>query len=307
MRANGIATVRSTIARMYATSEEARSDLFLAGAVYLFGPLLLQIATPLFRIPVLGYVLVVIAPLLTTALVPFLLMRYRKETVAEYGLGDRRGRGMRMGALLALPVVAGAALGVGIRGGLLPATLPATLFDGSQWLGLAANITTWAGLTTLAVYSTVKARDAFRADIRTVPEGVTEIARILGIVAGIATLLLLVGAATRAFPLDPLLVVLLPLGVAGAVLLLLRRHIPSSTTTRAALLTPAVLLALRPFNPFALFFNAGNFVLSVWSAALLAAIGLIMAATLESRRSAWPAVALGAMLALLVPVSFVAG
>ncbi len=292
---------------MYATSEEARSDLFLAGAVYLFGPLLLRVVSPVFGVPVLGEVLIVVAPLLTTALVPVLLTRYRKERTAEYGVGGERGRGLQVGVLLALPIVIGAALGAGIRGEALPATVPAVVLDGSQWLALAANITTWAGLTVLAIYATVKARDAFRADIRTVPEGVTEIARILGIVAAIATALLIVGAATDAFPLDPLVVVLVPLGAGVSVLLLLRRFIPSSTTTRAALLAPTVLLALRPFNPFALFFSAGNFVLSVWSAALLATIGLLMAATLESRRTAWPAIALGAMLALLVPVSFVAG
>lgn len=291
---------------MYATVEEARSDLFLAGAVYLFGPLLLQVAAPLFRVPVLGELLILAAPVATTALVPFLLMRYRKERAADYGLVGRRGAGPRVGALLAVPIVLGAVVGAAVRGGVLPATLPALALDPGQWLAFAVNVLTWAGLTVLAIYATVKARDAFRADIRTVGEGVTEIGRVLGIVGGIATLLLLVGSGTGAFPLDPVVVVLVPLGAAASVLLLLRRFIPSSTTTRAALLTPTVLLALGPFNPFALFFSAGNFVLSVWSAALLATVGLLMAATLESRRTAWPAVALGVVLALLVPVSFVA-
>jgi hypothetical protein len=249
----------------------------------------------------------VIAPLLTTALVPVLLMRYRKERSADYGVGGQRGSGLRTGVLLGLPVVVGAVLGAAARGGVLPSTVPALVLDGSQWVGFVANITTWVGLTILAIYATVKARDAFRADIRTLPDGVTEIARILGIVGAISTALLIVGAATNALQLDPFTVVLVPLGAAASVLLLLRRFLPNSTTTRATLLTPAVLLALRPFNPFALFFSAGNFVLSIWSAALLATIGLLMAATFEPRRSAWPAIGLGAILALLVPVSFVAG
>lgn len=285
---------------MYATSEEARSDLFLAGAVYLFGPLLLQLAAPLYDVPVLGAILLVAAPLVTTALVPVLLARHRKETAADYGLVGDRNRGLRIGALVALPVVAGAILGPALQGTTLGSTLPALATGRGDVVFFLANVASWAGLVALAVYATVKARDAFRADIRTVSEGVLEVGRYLGIGGGIAAVLLVV-----ANPSNFLLLLLVPLGAAAAVWLLLRRFLPHATTTRAALLTPVVLLALRPFNPFALLFSPGNFVASIWSAALLGAVGLLVAALLEARRTAWPAVAIGALLALFVPVGFV--
>lgn len=285
---------------MYTTAEEARSDLYMAGAVYVFGPLLLELVGPVFDIPVLGVLLAVVAPLLTTALVPYLLFRYRKERLIDYGLGADRAGGVRVGLLLALPIVVAVLLGPLTRGALPGGTLPAVALGQPSVVGLLANITSWAGLVVLAVYATVKGRDAFRNDLRSVSDGVTEIGRIVGIVAAVAALLL--GLSGQA---DPAVAVLVPLGVAASLFWLLRRFVPTSTTTRAALLAPTVLLAWRPFNPFALLVSPPLFVVSAWSAAVLGGIGLLLAATLESRRTAWPAVAIGVLLALLVPVSLV--
>ncbi len=67
---------------MYTSTEDARSDLFLSGAVFLFGGIIVQAVLriiPLDRIPGLGAVLAVVLPLVTTVLVPYLLIRYRKE------------------------------------------------------------------------------------------------------------------------------------------------------------------------------------------------------------------------------------
>jgi hypothetical protein len=285
---------------MYTDPEQARSDLFLSGAVYVFGPLLLTLLNPLFRVPVVGAVLAIAAPFVTTGLVPLLMVRYRKESLRDYGLGDERGSGLRLGLVLSLPVVIAVAVALAVAGVALGGTLPAVALGTGSVTGLLANVSAWLGLAILAVYATVKARDAFRADIRSVREGVTEIGRILGVAAGIAALLLLVVLRS-----DPALWALVPLGAAASVFLLRRRYLSRSTTTRAALLAPVILLAIRPFNPFALFLDAGQFVVSVWSAAFLGAMGLLMAATLESRQTAWSAAALGAMLALFVPAAFV--
>jgi hypothetical protein len=285
---------------MYTTAEEARSDLFLAGAVYLFGPLLLQFVGPVFGIPVLGALLAVVAPLLTTALVPVLLARYRKEGLADYGLGTGGSDGLRLGLVLAVPIVVGAALSTAALGEVLPGALPSVVLGRSNAVLFAVSLTNWVGLVVLAVYATVKGRDAFRPDLRSVSAWVTEIGRIIGVVAAVAALLLAVSR--RA---DPSLLVLVPLGVAASVLLLLRRYVPTSTATRAALLSPTVLLAWRPFEPFALLVSPQGFVFSVWSAAVLGGIGLLLAATVESRRTAWPAVGVGGLLALLVPIGLI--
>jgi hypothetical protein len=284
---------------MYTDPEEARSDLFLAGAVYLFGPLLLRFASPLFGVAVLGQILTIVAPLLITALVPVLLARYRGQPASAFGLAGERSSGLQFGLLLALPIIAALAMALALQGSVAPGTLPALLLAGGSLVGFASNIAGWVGLAVLAVFATVKARDAFRSDLRSVTDGVTEVGRVLGIAGGVAALLLLATQGLDA------LVLLLPLGVAGSVVLLLRRISGPGTTTRATMITPVVLLAIGPFNPFALFFNAGRFVFSVWAAAIVGAFALIVAASLERQRTAWTAAALTAGLALFVPVSFI--
>ena len=286
------------IAAMYTDPEEARSDLLLAAAVYLFGPLLLEAVTGLYRVAVVGSLLRIVAPLLTTALVPVLMARYRKEPGTHYGLTGERASGLRSGALLAVPLIVAVAVIFALSGGILPGTLPALARGGAplgRAVDLLANAAGWLGLTVLAVYATVKARDAFRSDLRSVREGVLEVGRALAIAGGVAGLLLL--ATVR----DPA-AVLLPLGAAGGVYLLLRGLRGPSTTSRAALVAPVVLLALRPFNLIALFGDRTTFVASVWSAAILGAVGLMAAASLESRRASWAAAGLACALALFVPV-----
>lgn len=282
---------------MYTDPEEARSDLLLAAAVYLFGPLLLEAVGGLYGVPVVGSLLLIVAPLLTTALVPVLMARYRKEPASHYGLVADRASGLQFGAFLALPLIATVAVIFALTRDVLPTTLPAVVVGGAPvnaTVNLLANASGWLGLTVLAVYATVKARDAFRSDLRSVRDGLLEVGRILGIAGGAATVLL--------FASSPSWVLLLALGAAGGVYLLLRGLKGPSTTSRAALVAPVVLLALRPFNLIALFGDPAGFVASVWSATLLGAVGLIVAGSLEARRSAWVAVGLALALALFVPV-----
>jgi len=290
---------------VYTDPEEARSDLFLAGAVYLFGPLLLSFVAPLLgRVPVVGLVFVVVSPLLTTVLVPVLMIRYRKEPWAAYGaISDSNG--VRLGLLAGLPIAAAAVLGVVVRAALGGPDAARSVVVGAAVLApssvtaveLFANISQWAGLIGLALYATVKARDAFRADLLSVRDGVVLLGRWLAIAAGASTVLLVVAVS---FGVAAVGLVVVPLGVAAGVYLLFR-GLRRTTTTRATLLAPVVLLALGPFQLFALLTDATGFLFGVWGAAILGAVGLIVAVLLETRRSAVGAVALLALLALLVP------
>jgi len=280
--------------------EEARSDLLLSGAVYVFGPILFNALRFLEAVPVLGAVLDVIRPLVLTILVPVLLARYRGEGPSRYGLSGRARPTAGLGLLLALPIVAAALAGPALAGRLPSGILPAVALNGSA-VDAAANLATWVGLTGLALYATVKARDAFRSPLYGVRAGVLEVGRVLGIAGGSAVLLLLV-AARGAGALDALFPVL---GVALAVVLLHRAVRGPGSTTRMTLVAPVLLLALAPLNPLAALFAPDQFLVGVYVAALIGAVGLLVAGSLEGRRSGWPAVALGVALGLFVPASLI--
>jgi hypothetical protein len=284
---------------MYASSDDARSDLFLSGAVYLFGPLILGVLfdiVPVMRVPMLGPLLSVILPLATTVLVPFLLIRYRGEPLSMYGLGRSGTPSFATGALLGGPVAGAAVVGALGGGQGIDAALPITwLAGGGGVLALLARLAQWLGLALLAIYGTVKARDALRGDPVTVREAALEIGRYVAIAAAGASLLLVVALVTRGSGVEALVLLLSPLGVAGAGWLALRQ-LRQAVTTRNVLLTPVVLLALGPFT---LSLNAFTLVFGVWLAALYAGIGLIIGALQESRRDAYAAVGLAIVLACL--------
>ncbi|HEV2088587.1 MAG TPA: hypothetical protein VGR21_09770 [Cryptosporangiaceae bacterium] len=285
---------------MYTSPDEARSDLFLAGAVFLVGPVLLRILLgifPLSRIPGFDALIALALPLMTTILVPWLLIRYRKERLADYGLGGTSS--FVLGLVLAAPIAAAGVLAALASGGpLLELPLVAAIMTGS-WLAFLGRLLYWAGLVGLAVYMTVKARDAFRGDPAYLRSATVEIGRILALVAGVATVLLLVtvvfsagGSVLAAVA----RLLLLPLGVAAAVLLSTQRLRRTTLTKRSTLLTPVVLFAI---GPFALSLNALSFVAGLWQAALLAGVGLVIGALLEARRSALGPVGVGLALALM--------
>ncbi len=120
---------------------------------------------------------------------------------------------------------------------------------------------------------------------------------LIAVAAAVAAVLLAVATGSVA----PLL---LPLGVAGAFLVALRRLNPLTLTSRSTLLTPTVLLALGPFT---LSFDAVAFVESIWVAALSAGVGLVIGALQEARRSPLGAVGLAVVVALftLLPAAAV--
>jgi hypothetical protein len=275
---------------MYTSTEEARSDLVLAGAAYLFGPLLL--AFLLGWVPGIQQPLLVLQPLIVTLLVPLLLIRYRRESLAAYGLNRASSAAVALGIAAAVPVVVAVWVSDLLGGGLFG--IPEA-FGVAPGLVMAHRLAVWVGLAGLVVYATVKARDAFQGTPRTLREAIHEVGRVLAIVAVAATVLLLLGLLARGQrPVIDLL--LLPLGVGGTALLAARTVRGPSVSRRAVLVVPLVLLALRPF---VLTFDAIAFVQGVWHASLLGAVGLAMAVLLESRGSAWGPLTLGFVLAVV--------
>jgi hypothetical protein len=287
---------------MYTSTEEARSDLFLSGAVYVVGPAVFQILRNLLRLDVIPGVtalLALVVPVATTALVPYLLMRYRRESFGQYGYGAGLPPNFGVGLLLALPVIVASVLtGVIAVGDPVAGLGIVALLNGSL-LALAARIVTWIGLGFLAVYVTVKARDAFRSDYRTVREETITLGRVLGMVAAGAVSIALLFTPPGVGGLSGgqlfAVIVLLPLGVAVGVVLVIQLLRGPSATSRATMLTPVVLLALGPFQ---LAFNVGELALTVRLAVAYAGVGLIIAALQESRRSAVAALGLTLAIAL---------
>ncbi len=288
---------------MYTSTEDARSDLFLSGAVYVIGPAVFEIVRgllPLDRIPGVTEVLALFVPIATTALVPYLLMRYRNESFGQYGYGAGLPPNFGVGLLLALPVVVASVLTALVATGQPLAGLGVMQLAFGSPLVFAGRLLTWIGLGFLAAYVTVKARDAFRSDYRTVREETITIGRILGMVAvaAVSIALLFTPPGVRGLGGGELfaVIVLLPLGVAASVVLLLQTLRGPSATSRATMLTPVVLLALGPFQ---LAFGVTELALTVRLAVAYAGIGLIIGALQESRRSAVAGLGLTLAIALL--------
>lgn len=280
---------------MYQSPVEARSDLFLTAAVYLFAPavvstLLDALGVGLGRM--VGTVVGLVVHVTTTVVVPISLIRYRREDLAAYGLGAGPPAGMGLGLLIAAPIAVAALVAGLVETESRRAGVP-LLGGPDAMLTVLVRVVFWLGLAFLAVYVTVKARNAFGGHPQTVRQGVAEISRWLGIVVAVAALLLL-----AAGDID-LALVILPLGVAGAVLLAVRSLRGPSVTARTTLLTPVVVLALGAFG---LSFEARALIEGAWVGALVGAIGLIIGALQEQRRSAQPALALAVGLALLTSV-----
>jgi hypothetical protein len=287
---------------MYTSTEDARSDLFLSGAVYVIGPAVFEIVRNLLRldaVPGATTLLELVIPVATTALVPFLLMRYRGESFGQYGYGAGLPPNFGVGLLMALPIVVASVLtGLVVAGDPL-AGLGITALLVGQPLAFLSRLLSWVGLGFLAVYATVKARDAFRSDYRTVREETITIGRVLAMVAVAAVSIALLFTSPADANLDAgrlFAAIVLPLlGVAGSVGLLFPLLRGPSATSRATMLTPVVLLALGPFQ---LSFSVSGIAQSVSYAAAYAGVGLVVGALQESRRSAVAIV--GLMLAVAV-------
>jgi hypothetical protein len=281
----------------YASTEDARSDLFLSGAVYVFGPIAVAILVsivPITRIGVVASALTVLLPVAFTVLVPFLLIRYRDESLANFGLGAVDAS-LWQGVALALPIVAASAVQSVLAVGSL--VMPVLMVGGTRADVLAGRLLGWVGLCLLTVYGTIKARHAFSGSSVGVRDGALRIGRILVIVVAVAGALLLVTLLVNGDLVTGLVLFGMPVaGVAGTAALVLRSLPPQATTTLPTLVTPVVLMAI---GPFAISFDAFVFVSGVFMAALYAVIGLVIGVLLETRRSAMPVLGLALALGLL--------
>ena len=281
---------------MYTSPDEARSDLLLSAGIYLFGPLVLDTVLeyiPLLEVPVLGPVVLILAVFATTALVPLLLLRYRRESLASYGVSPRRSGDLLLGVGLAVPLLA-----VGLLGGALglappprPTALVVGLAPSELVVAVVEQVVEWTGLAFLAAYATVKARDAFRSERMSLDEGVRWIGRPLGIAGAVLTLLLLLTGDLGAIGVLALAV------AAGLTVLLSVRAAGRTTTTKAVLLTPTVLLGLREFTFGS---SSREFLVILWFTAVTAALGFAIGATQESRDGVLAALGIGLVVGLAV-------
>lgn len=285
---------------MYTSPDDDRSDLFLAAAVYVIGPQILGIILRWLPIPVsAAQVLRLLLVLVTTVLVPFLLIRYRKQRVSDFGF-DGPVSAAGLGALASLPVVAAYVVGYLVRGGVAP---PLIAIGGGVFndvFGLIVDLVAGFATMLLVIYVVTKARTSFRTDPAYIKPTMLYLGRFTAIAAAIATVLLMLSLITNRVESAALLEVLLPpLGVAGAAFVVYRGVRGSQLTSRAILLTPMVLLAIAAFT---LFGDATAVVFGLWQAALLAGVGLIAGVLLESSRSAWAPLGFAAGLTLLTPL-----
>jgi hypothetical protein len=286
----------------YTSPEEARSDLFLSVAVFLFGGLVIALILriiPLQRIPGVSEVLGIVVPIVTTVLVPFLLIRHRKESIQDY-LQQGGKTGFMFGLVLAAPIVLSTALQSLLEGNTLAQALPILQLTAPNGvLFVAQRLVLWVGSVALAWYATVKAEDAFRPDPKTIRQGTVEIGRVLAIIAGVTTLLLSLRRPTVA---SFLALALGPLGVAASCGLALRRLRGPSSTSRAALLTPTALLAIGVFR---LTFEPVALVGSLYGVALYGGIGLLIGIIHQSRQPFFVALALALALALASVITLI--
>lgn len=291
---------------MYHVSrDDARSDLLLSGAVFVFGPIALLLLLNVLGIISLvrgtaGFPLLQIAVgVATTMLVPLLLMRYRGERpAAVLGLGSGDPT-VPTGLLAAVPllVVGGLALLLATPGDPMLTEHPLIAMRVGNPTGILLRLIVWVSVVGLVTYGTVKARDAFGGLPCRVDEAVWRIGRILAIAAGVTTLLAIVvvlvqgdgvGAAAGR--------VLWPIGVAGTVWIILRRTSGVGTTTMPALVTPTAIAAIGNFS-LALF-DPALLVFSLYAATLSGGVGLGVGVLAERTRRGGGIIVLAVLIAL---------
>lgn len=281
---------------MYTSRDDARSDLFLSGAWYLFGPILVGIIFSLFRLDRVGALRIPLSlalPVVFTAMVPLLLMRYRGESLSDIGIGGGQDRSIAPCLVAAVPLVVASAVAATLStGSLLDATVLGA--EGDVVIAIAL-VLRWAGLLFLAYYVTVKARDAFSGDSVTLDDAVARIGRFVGIAAAASIALIILAYFARLSGGQVLALLAYPLGVAVAVWLLLRQGGPRVSTSMPTVLTPVVLMAI---GPFALTFNAQLFLAGVLAAAVYAGLGLVVAIVAERARRGTGLLLLGVVIAL---------
>jgi hypothetical protein len=280
---------------MYLSSDEARSDVILAGVATVFGGILVSIVLGAPGVPqdgTAGRIVTLVAWFVLSGLAPLLLARYRDDVPGAFGV--RPGAGAPGIALaLAAPVVvlgvvrvlladAGPAVALLGRPGLAllgsPATGPGSGPLDAAFEAVVALVLT-AGAFLLVGFLTVRGRDAFRADDR--PS--VQLLRTIGAGAlGTALLLGGVRAVTSSASLATLL-----LNVVGLAVLLLvaDRSLPAgAVASRPAVLAPVVVVAVAHVFAAGGVFR-GDLLLGLSTGAFAAGTALVVAVVAEHRRT----------------------
>jgi hypothetical protein len=234
---------------MYLSSDEARSDVILAGAATVFGGVLVSIALSAPGVPTTG----VSGRLVTTAawfvlsgLTPLLLARYRDDVPGAFGIRPgTRAAGPAL-ALAAPVAVLGVVRGLLVDGSPLVAVagrpgraLLEAAGAASVVVEVIAVLVLTVGSLMLVGFLVVRGRDAFRSDDR--PSA--QLLRMIG--AGAAATALLLGGLRALTGGASSLDLLLNVVALVAVLLVADRLVPSgAVVSRPAVLAPVVVVVL---------------------------------------------------------------
>jgi hypothetical protein len=235
---------------MYLSSDEARSDVILAGAATVFGGILVSVALSAPGVPttgVPGRLVATVAWFVLSGLTPLLLARYRDDVPGAFGV--RQGAHGLAGPALALaaPVgVLGVVRGLLVDGSPLVAVMgrPGRALLGSASAAsvaveVIAVLVLTIGSLMLVGFLVVRGRDAFRSDDR----ASTQLLRTIG--AGAAATALLLGGlralTSTASSLDLLLNVV---ALVGVLLVADRLVPPGAVVSRPAVLAPVVVVVL---------------------------------------------------------------
>lgn len=293
---------------MYLSPDDAKTDVILAAAVAVLGVSLRAYLGQMPGYPVaglMGTLLELVWVVALTALVPWLLVRYRNDGVGAFGVRPSRGpvgavgrartagaRSLTAGLVIALPVAlagvavqlmqshtAGALLGrlagSGIGG---PWSVTDTALSGVRVALLSV------GALALVGFLSVRSRDGFT---RSPDTDLTQLVRGIGMgavgVALVSGLLLSLGRAS-------LTVVLINVAAAAGVVILADRFVPAGVSVpRAAIIAPViVVVAGRVFASGGLIF--GDLLGWLYTGALATGLTLAIAAFAQTRRGTLVAV-----------------
>lgn len=282
---------------MYLSTDDARSDFFLAAAVYVIGPALLSLlisAVPvLFDNTLMRWVIGVGAPVLLIAAMPLFLLRYREESFDSLFTGGAGS--FALGAKIAAVVAVAMAVGEVLAGGRIGAVI-----SGIGLRGLLSVIAEWGSVAILAVFLYRRAEYAFKP----VSESQQTLVRQAGLACVgtlvVATLLLTLAGQT--------IWALLPAAGLAAMFAYAERDLPQAGMgERWWVWAPVITLVLGPLEIFSALFGGQGFLVSAQQGAIVGLFGLVVVMALHQRRGAMTAFGMAAVFAVAALLSFAGG
>jgi hypothetical protein len=273
-------------APVYLDSDDAKTDVILAGAAAALGGAARGIVAQLPGYPRVGLAAVVIDlvwAFAVTGLVPLLLARHRGDRGRAFGL-HRPSRGLGLGLALGVPVI-GAELALGLAIGVSPArVLIGRLAATGVVLGLVQVAVLAGGSLLLITFLASRGAALSRSE----PRPLVGLVRTIGL--GSAAVALLAGAA-RSLAGPALLPVILSAAALAAVVLVADRRIATVTLPRATVLAPAIVVAvvhvIATGGPL-----RGDLVTALYAGGLAVGIATVVAALGRGETTRWAAVPL---------------